>query len=261
MHAQHQESSLADRGLRRASPLAATRLWDSRFLSHGERDALAEAVSPAKSVPANTDLIREGERSDTLFFVLEGWAARYTTTRDGARLFPALSIPGDIANLDALMFDLPDYGVRSLSQVTIVGLPVDRTRALVARYTGIAQALFRLALVENATLGKWAQSLGRRSARERLAHLLCELSVRLQAEEGNESSFQFPITQEQVADALGLTAVHVNRTFHQLKDEGLVQFANRTIIFPDVARLRKVGGFEPSYLHGQSAQTPGRTCD
>lgn len=238
---------------RHSSRLVGTRLWASHFLSRDERDALEDAVVSTRSVNANTDLVREGERMDTLFIVAEGWACRYTTTREGGRQLPALLVPGDVGNLDSLMFDRLDYGVRTLTQATIVALPRDRALALAAQHPGIARTFTWLALVENAILSKWALSLGRRSAKERLAHLLCELSVRLDAEDGNESSFAFPLTQEQVADALGLTSVHVNRTMQQLRSDGMVATANRTIILPDLQGLRQIGGFDPRYLHAEPA--------
>lgn len=109
-----------------------------------------------------------------------------------------------------------------------------------------------LALVENAILSKWALSLGRRSAKERLAHLVCELSLRLDAEDSNESRFAFPLTQEQIADALGLTPVHVNRTMQQLRSEGMVATGNRAITLPDLQGLRQIGGFDPHYLHNDA---------
>ena len=158
-------------------------------------------------------------------------------------------VPGDVGNLDSLMFDRLDYGVRTLTLATIVALSRDRALALAAQYPGIARTFTWLALVENAILSKWALSLGRRSAKERLAHLLCELSVRLDADDGVASSFPLPLTQEQLADALGLTSVHVKRTLQQLRVEGMVVTANRTMTLPDVAGLRRIGGFDPSYLH------------
>ena len=250
IEAQHSGSLSGNRvAPRHSSRLAGTRLWASRFLSREERAALEDAVVSTRSVNANTDLVREGERTDTLFIVTEGWACRYTTTREGARQLPALLVPGDVGNLDSLMFDRLDYGVRTLTQTTIAALPRDRALALAAQHPGIARTFTWLALVENVILSKWALSLGRRSAKERLAHLLCELSVRLDAEDGNESSFAFPLTQEQVADALGLTSVHVNRTMQQLRSEGMVATANRTMTLPDVQGLRQIGGFDPRYLH------------
>ena len=242
-------SSITRTPLRLSSQLTGTHLCASRFLSREEQQALEEAALPAKSVGVGTDLVREGERADSLLIVTEGWACRYTTTREGGRQLPALLVPGDVGNLDSLMFDRLDYGVRTLSQAAIVALPRNRALALAAQHPGIARTFTWLGLIENAILSKWALSLGRRSAKERLAHLLCELSVRLDAEDGDESSFAFPLTQEQVADALGLTSVHVNRTMQQLRSGGLIVAAKRAMTLPDVPRRRQIGGFDPRYLH------------
>ena len=218
-----QSARPSPQGAGRSSPrLANTRLWSSRYLSRDERYSLEDAAAPARTVRSNIDLVREGERANSLFMVIEGWACRYTTTGEGSRQIPAVLVPGDVGNLDSLMFD---------------------------QHPGIAKTFTWLALVENVILSKWALSLGRRSAKERLAHLLCELSVRLDAEDGAKSSFVLPMTQEQIADALGLTSVHVNRTMQQLRAEGLVVTAHRVVTLPDVAGLRRVGGFDPSYLH------------
>lgn len=228
--------------------LDATRLWQCDFLSREEQQALRSAVLPAKSVRPHTDLVREADRAGSLFIVVDGWACRYATTSAGARQLSAVLVPGDVGNLDTLMFDRLDYGVRTLTQATIVALPRDRALALGTRYPGIGQAFTWLALMENAVLGKWALSLGRRSSIERLAHLLCELSVRLGAEKDNQSSFAFPLTQEQLADMLGLTPVHVNRTIQQLRAADLIVNVHRAMMLPDVARLRYLGGFDPAYL-------------
>jgi CRP-like cAMP-binding protein len=246
----HSATSLLTRAAPRPlSSLPRTRLWAAGFLSWEEQQLLDEAVSPARSIGPNIDLVREGARADTMFIITDGWACRYTTTQEGGRQLPALLVPGDVGNLDALMFDRLDYGIRTITQVTIVALPQDRALALAVQHPGIARTLTWLGLVENAILSKWTLSLGRRSATERLAHLLCELSVRLDAENGEESSFAFPLTQELIADALGLTNVHVNRTMQHLRTSGLIETANRTLTIPDVAKLRQVGGFDPRYLH------------
>lgn len=239
---------------RPARGLRNTRLWSSRFLSAVERQALEEAVLPARTVNAGTDLVLEGGGADSLFIVAEGWACRYTMTKEGGRQLPALLVAGDVGNLDSLMFDRINYGVRTITQATILPLPRDRALALAAEHPGMARTFTWLALVENAALSKWALSLGRRSARERVAHLLCELSVRLGGEDGDRSRFAFPLTQEQIADALGLTAVHVNRTMQQLRSDGIIIVSRRMMIIPDLERLRQIGGFDPQYLH-----TPGTT--
>ena len=242
-------ASLRCRGeARPPSPLEGTRLWDSPYLSAEERDALSELVVAPKVMKSGADLMREGDGTNSLFLMIKGWAYRYTTTRDGGRQLPALLLPGDIGNLDFLTFDRPDYGVRAISETSILTLSRDRIRALAAEYPGIARTLVWLALVEKAILTTWALSLGRRSARERVAHLLCELAVRLHAD-GKVASFHFPLTQEQLGDVLGLTSVHVNRTLQQLRDEKLIATASRTLTLMDVARLRRVAGFDAAYLH------------
>ena len=231
------------------SSLSGTRLWNSGYLSREEKQALEDTVSPAKATAPNVELLREGERAETLLILTDGWACRYTMTRDGRRQIPTLLLPGDVGNLDSLLFDRLDYGVRTISHVMIAALPRDRAVALAARYPGIARAFTWLGLIENAALSKKALSLGRRSASERLAHLLCELSVRLDAERDGKSSFAFPMTQEQLADALGLTSVHVNRMVKHLRAEGLIETARGEMTIRDVAALRLLGGFSPRYLH------------
>ncbi len=231
------------------SSLPHTRLWASGLLSREERFALEVSLSPVKAIGPHIDLVREGERADRLFLVIDGWACRYMTTREGGRQFPALLVPGDVGNLDSLMFDRLDYGVRTITHAKIVSLHRDRALALMEQHPGIARMFTRLGLVENAILSKWALSLGRRSAFQRLAHFLCEISVRLGADSDAEISFAFPLTQEQIADALGLTPVHVNRTMQQLRTAGLIATAYRAMTIPSMAKLRQVGGFDPRYLH------------
>ena len=240
------------------SPLADTRLSTSGFLSLEERLALEDALSPARSLRAHFDLVREGAPADALFIVTEGWVCRYATTPEGGRQISALLIPGDIANLDALLFDQIDHGVRSITDARVVALPRHRALALAERYPAIARAFTWFSLAENAILRKWTLSLGRHSAVQRLAHLLCELSVRLDAQRGEESRFHFPLTQELLADVLGLTAVHVNRSMQRLRSEGLIETASRTMTIRDVPKLRELGGFDPRYLQvGSAAHTTG----
>lgn len=250
IEARQPEAASAMRNVQRVtSRLAGTRLWESEFLSQEERNALENAIVSVRSVDANTDIVREGARTDTLFIVATGWACRYMTTADGNNQLPAILVIGDVGNLDSLLFDRLDYGVRTLTSTRIVALPRDRVLALAAQYPGIARTFTWLALIENITLSQWALSLGRRSALEGLAHLLCELSVRLDGEDGDGSRFAFPLTQQQVADALGLTPVHVNRTMRQLRAEGLVVIKDKVATLPNVTGLRRLCGFDPGYLH------------
>ncbi|MDQ0840021.1 Crp/Fnr family transcriptional regulator [Sphingomonas faeni] len=234
-------------------------IWSAQMLTRDEQYALEEIALHVTPVGPHTDIVREGEGTDRLFIVTKGWACRYATTRNGGRLLSRLLVPGDIANLDSLLFDRLDYGVRTITQTTIVALPRKRVSMLAAKYSGIARALACLAFTENAIVSQRALSLGRRSATERIAHLLCELSVRFDAEIGGESSYAFPLTQEVIGDALGLTAIHVNRTMRVLQKDGLIALENRYITIPDIAALRQACGFNPSYLHMPPSADAQRT--
>lgn len=226
----------------------------SAFLSSEERRAL-EAELAQQFARANTDLMREGDVADRLYIVAEGWACRYKITRHGLRQIVALLTPGDMANLDSLVFESPGYGVRALTNATMLAIPRKQALALATHHAGIARTFTSLALMENAILSQWTVRLGRFSAKKRLAHLLCELSARLDAGNENEGSFELPLTQEQLGDALGLTAVHVNRTMQQLRVDGLIATANRSVTILDRDRLRYAGEFNPAYLHIQTVNT------
>ena len=228
--------------------LAGSRLFSSPYLSNTERQALENVAFPVRSIDNGIELLREGERADHFHIVTEGWACRYKMTRNGARQIVALLIPGDTANLDSFLFGRLDYGVRALTAAKVATIPRDRMLALADQHPGVARTLAWAAMAENATLSQWALCLGRHSARQRLAHLLCEISVRL-GESDSDTSFELPLTQEQIADMLGLTSVHVNRTIQQLRNEGVIESKNRTMTICNFEALRRAGEFDPAYLH------------
>lgn len=235
-------------------PLRGTRLWRSSFLSQEERRALEKAVVSPRSVKADVDLVREGECTDDLFLIITGWACRYATTREGGRQISALLVPGDLCNLDSLLFDRLDCGVQTLTPATVVALPRASALALAMEHAAIARTFTWLAFVENAILAKLTLGLGRQSAKQRLAHLLCELSTRVGIEQDDNSSFEFPLTQDQIGDALGLTSAHVSRTIRLLRAKGLIEIANRIVTLRSVAELCRIGGFDPGYLHIERAE-------
>lgn len=242
--------------------LAGTRLL-SPTLSGEERSALNAAALPPRAVAANVDLLREGGVSEKLFVIVEGLAFRYKITPDGGRQIVALLVPGDVANLDALVFDRSDYGVRVAGGAKVVALYRDRVLALAEQHAGIATTFAKLAMLENAILSQWALCQGRQTALQRAAHLFCELAVRLAGDKLGCVSFELPLTQEQLGDALGLTAVHTNRTMKELRSLGLVETGGRSVTLPNVARLREVASFNPAYLHleqTRNARVGGRVA-
>jgi CRP-like cAMP-binding protein len=152
----------------------AARIFLSAGLDPTDREALLDVCGDVRAVAAGTNLMRQGSRSEALHLLIDGWAARYTVMADGRRSISALAVPGDICDLDALRFDRLDYGVTMLSAGSVVALPRNRLKTLLATNAAIAEAFWACALAENTILTAWATSVGRRSAQERLAHLLCE---------------------------------------------------------------------------------------
>ena len=235
---------------RNLSRLKASRPWISANLDRADRDALALVCGDIRTVAAGTDLLRQDAPTSAVHILLDGWAARYKIMEQGSRFISALAVPGDICDLDALRFDHLDYGVTMLSAGMVAVLPRQRADALFATNPAIANAFWSLALAENSVLTEWAASLGRRSALQRVAHLLCELLTRLTIVGRAEGhSYDLPLTQEQIADSLGLTPVHVNRMLHSLHSMDLVTVQHRRVMIHDWAELSASCGFQPGYLH------------
>jgi len=230
--------------------LASTRLWLSSEMSAKERDVLEAAFSDVRMVNAGKDILKEGDRTASLHLLLDGWACRYKATSDGARQIPALLTPGDFCDLDALLFDRLDYGVTTLTSCTVAVVPLDTARRISAQHPRIAAALWWLMAVENSIVSEWTLCLGRRSALQHLAHLFCELLVRLAAAgRVEDNAYALPLTQEQLADVLGLTAVHVNRTVQALRSKGLITIHRGKLTILDWPALKALSDFRPGYLH------------
>ena len=237
--------------------LAASRL-DGAPLTPAERELLACVPTVNRVTRPNADLFREGDPTDQLFVLREGWACRYMTNRNGERQITALAMPGDLVNLDAIGSDRPGYGVRLLGRSVVASAPRAQVQALAARHPGIAAALTRLVLIESGMASRWLLCLGRLSARQRVAHLLCELDARLgRGERHDAACFPLPLTQEQMADAVGLTGVHVNRVLRVLRTDGLVQIRGGVVVLADLPRLRAVAEFDPAYLQLHSVVPAG----
>ena len=214
-------------------------LADTAFATLLREDGHAVADVPlARRHPgAGETLVDEGQPAPALCFLADGWACRYVTTPDGRRQVSRILLPGDVCNLDAGVAERSGHGVRMLTPGTVLTLPLRAVCAL-RRDAGFAWAMARLALAENAALAQAALRLARFSARERLLALLCELSHRLGHNEASTASFALPMTQELLGDALGLTAVHVNRMVQALRREGLLSAGQHQIVVADVSALR-----------------------
>lgn len=176
-------------------------------------------------------------------------AGRFGQDFDGARQITALHIAGEMADLHSVVQPKGCSALQALSTLTMLRVPHRAVRAAAGRYPAIAEALWRDSSVDAAVLSQWVVNVGRRDARTRIAHLLCEMATRYKAHaSGNQVSFEFPATQIHMADAAGLTAVHVNWTLKSLRNAELVAICGRTVHILDWDELARIGEFDPAYL-------------
>ncbi len=204
-------------------------------------------------------MLREGQGTDALHVVIDGWCCRYRLLADGRRQLPALLLPGDICDLDALLLNRIHYGVATLTASTVATIPRAHLRDLMDEFPEIRDVLWWMLSVENSIAAEWAVGLGRRTSEERLAHLVCELLVRLAVVgHSQENSFRLPLTQQELGDTLGVSTVHVNRTLQSLRSSGLIRQEGRGITVRDWGALKELAGFSADYLHIEGTRLPHR---
>jgi CRP-like cAMP-binding protein len=195
-------------------------------------------------------IVREGETASNCGLLLRGFAYRQKFVGNGARQIISLHIPGEFVDLQNCLLPLADHNVQSLDQSELALIPKAALLDLANRYPNLAKAMWRDTLVDASIFREWVVNVGRRDARTRIAHLLCELALRLEASGAvRDGVYQFPLTQEQLADATGLTAVHTNRTLQGLRKDGLISLSSNALVVLDWQRLRDVGDFSERYLH------------
>ena len=219
-------------------------------LSDEERDVLRNVSGTIKTVGPRQDLVREGDRPHECCLILEGFAYRYKLTETGKRQIFSFHIPGDIPDLQSLHIDVMDHSLAALTATKAMFIPHETVCDLMRRCPRIGDAFWRDTLIDAAVFREWIMNLGRREAYGRMAHLLCEFYVRLRAVGlTNGPAYEFPLTQAELADATGLSAVHVNRTLQELRGEGLITLRNGSLAVLDWERLQEAGEFDPAYLH------------
>jgi CRP-like cAMP-binding protein len=220
-------------------------------LSQDDKQAIAEATNHSqREFGPREDITLEGDKPIKVHLVVEGWACRYKYLEDGRRQISGILLPGDLCDAGLFIFKQLDFSLGTLSVVKIAEIPRPVYESLSASHPRIEQALHWNASVEQSIAREWITNLGQRTAPERLAHLFCELYVRLHAVGLAEAfSFELPITQEQLADVVGMSNVHVNRSLMQLRDEGLITLHGRVLTIHDFEGLQSLALFDAAYLH------------
>ena len=232
------------------------RLETRSSLSAEERDAILSLRGAAAQVGTNRDFVGLGEQVDHACLVVDGLVGRFSQTLDGHRQITALYIPGDMPDLHSVVLPQASSALQALTTTTILRVPHDALARVAARYPAIAQAFWRDCTVDAIVAAEWIANVGRRDARTRLAHLICEMEQRYaRIGKVDGDSFDFPATQAHLADATGLTSVHVNRMFQTLRLEKIVSVHGRKITILDRPALERAADFDRGYLQLDIAPT------
>lgn len=231
-------------------PVAASKLELFSRLSTDDRAALAAISRNYRFVDARRDVIAEGDRPRHVHLVLDGWACRYKQLPDGKRQIVGLFVPGDFCDVNVYILRQMDHSIGAITRLKVAVIAPEDMNALTAERPRVTQALWWHDLVTAGIQREWILNLGQRSAYERLAHLLVELYLRLRSVgRAQHCRCDFPLTQNDLADATGLTSVHVNRTLQELRRDRLIELERKQLQILNLERLMDVSMFNSNYLH------------
>jgi CRP-like cAMP-binding protein len=221
-------------------------------LSSEERQAIERLPAKTRVLKPGQDIVRDGDKPSQCCLILDGWACRYKIIGEGRRQILSFHIPGDVPDLQSLHIHTMDHSLCTLTEATVTFIPHESLLDLIARFPGIAAILWRDTLVDAAIFREWMVGMGRKTAFGRIAHLFCELYLKLEAV-GLASGHRcpLPITQMDLGDALGLSNVHVNRVLQEMRGQGLITLRSSTLVMEGWAELVRAAEFDPTYLHLQ----------
>ena len=224
-------------------------------LTDDERQALEALPMQIVAFKENQDIVRVGDRPSRSCLILSGLTCTYKLTGDGKRQIQAFNIPGDTPDLQSLHLQVLDNSLGTITPCSVGFISHEALSKLCERHHRIARAFWRETLIDGAIFREWMTSIGQRDAYPRVAHLMCEMLVRLRAVGlADRNSCNWPITQAEIGDALGITTVHVNRVLQAMRADGLIELKGERLNVPDWDRLKEAGDFEPTYLHLESDQ-------
>lgn len=196
------------------------------------------------------DIVREGDRLDECCFVDSGLVSRYRVLPDATRQILSFHIPGDMIDLQSALVVVADHGIRTHMPTVVVGIAHDDILRVAAEHPALARAFWFDTLIDAAIFREWTVNVGRRNTRARAAHLLLEFATRFKAAGmAVDGGFELPISQNDLADALSITAVHMNRTMQWLRGERLIRTHMRTVEIENWPAMIELAGFDPVYLH------------
>lgn len=234
------------------------RLWAP--LTEADQQALLGLPHRIVTVEKQRALITEGDAVSNCCVILSGYCVRYKIVGDGGRQILSIHMQGDLVDLQNALLGVADHGVQALTFCKMAKIPIEAIRQLSEARPTIKDALWYDTLVDGSIHREWVANIGRRDGQTRIAHLLCEFALKLDAVSlGDQLDYELPMTQEQLADATGMTPVHVNRVLQALAREGLIlRVTPKTVSIGDWKRLAAAGDFNRAYLHLDAAKRRAR---
>jgi CRP-like cAMP-binding protein len=236
---------------------ALRKLEQRAIFSKEDRSAFYSLPISIKTINPQSYIIREQDLAKNCCILISGLAFSSKSVGNGGRQILSINLPGDMLGIQHALLSVADHSIQMMTAGDVAYVPAGAVQELVFNSPAISRAMWIETLVEASIYREWIANVGRRDARARIAHLLCEIAVRLQsAGLMTGSRYELPMTQEQIGDATGLTAVHVNRTLQLLRAEGLITTRKRAIQIEDWKSLSAVGDFSATYLHADIVQNP-----
>lgn len=219
-------------------------------ISAEEERALRGTIAEVKDIPSDRTFIRRGEELTQSTLLLDGMLCRYKDLGGGERQITELHVAGDFADLHSFTLKRLDHNIMTVTPCKVAMVPHDNLERITRDHPHLTRVLWFLTNLDAAIHREWVLSLGRRSALARMANLFCELHVRLGLVGlAEETGYGLPLTQEELAECLGLTAVHVNRTLKELRERNLVEFRSGRVKLQDLDGLKRAAEFDPAYLY------------
>lgn len=219
-------------------------------LSEEEKRALQDSAGSMRTYGSHEDLIREGEQANGVAVIVSGFACRHKMLPDGRRQIIGYFLPGDMCDARVFILKKMDHTISTLTSTSVVILQREAILEITLKFPRLTRAFWWNTLVEEAIGRQWLVNIGQRTALERLAHLFCEVYVRLQSVGlANVAGCELPVTQSELADTVALSTVHVNRTLKELRRARLVSMSSKSLVIHDLPGLRALAMFDSGYLH------------
>jgi len=218
-------------------------------LTDVDQDMLARFDRRRRRFLAGHELLHEGQLNTSAFILAKGWACSYKILPDGERLIVDFQIPGDFLGLRSILFRTADHSIEAITRIEASEVLERDILEAFSKAPRLATAVLWAASRDEAVVVEHLVNLGRRTAEERMAHMMLELGTRLAlVGHGDRTGFDCPLTQYHLADALGLSAVHVNRVLRRLREDGLMTFQKGRVAFDNFDGLKVLAGFDTDYL-------------